>query len=147
MAILVLTGCGGPEATASGRSGVDDVLCQIMPTARRIPSDLHDALDAARTGNGAAMTRSANAASTGGHKIAEQLTIATSALPRSDARWAAGVHLISIGNFGVQGGVFFGSGEMPSGPSLRQFAVGLPLLDQEETSLAEAMKAIGLGDC
>jgi hypothetical protein len=144
---FVLCGCGPSETTSPSLSTVDAALCRLMPTARGIPSDGRKAIDAARAHDMGAMTQSANALKDAGDQINAQLKVLTTGMADTDSHRPAVVHLISIANFGVQGWVFFNAGTIPAGQGLQQFAVSLPLIDQEVSNLADALKAIGLGTC
>jgi hypothetical protein len=93
------------------------------------------------------MTRAAMDAATGTRRITDTLKGVSRDLPRSDPRFLASVHLVSIANFGEQLDVLFESGEMPDARTLATVETSLQLLAVEQQGLIDALAAAHIEAC
>ena len=144
---FVLANCGPDTPSIPARSSADSAFCGLVPVARQVAIDLRTTTDAARRRDTGSMTRAAMNAASGARRITDTLKGVSPHPPRSDPRFVASVHLVSIANFGQQFDILFESGEIPDARTLATIDTSVQLLAIEQQGLVDALAAADIEPC
>ncbi|MBA2382486.1 MAG: hypothetical protein H0V73_10295 [Chloroflexi bacterium] len=93
------------------------------------------------------MTHAAVDAASGARRIPDALKGVLPDLPKSDPRFVATIHLVTIASFGQQLDVLFEPGEVPDARLLATVEIGLQHVAAEQQGLNDALAAAHIGPC